>query len=208
MGTVPVNAPPTIIAHEFGHLFGLGDDRKNGQPKGGREGTVMVGGVPSVDPDVVQKIDQDLVNRIGEAIKKQLENEGKKLPECETWAGTLNLRVGACNSELVSEGPVTLGVAPDGSVTGTGSVGYTEIGGVCAGSPLDTTKQPFGVSGTRDREGFHLAVADQYFGATPIDLTVVGTSAEGSAQWGSSTIPVTAAMTLDCKKNCKGEAVG
>jgi len=202
-GTVPVNAPPTVIAHEFGHLFGLGDDRKDGKPKGGREGTVMVGGVPGVDVNVVGEIDQNLINRIGEAIKKHLENKGKKLPTCETWAGTLTNT--ACNSELVSEGPVTLGVAPDGSVTGTGSV---EVGGVCAGIPLDAREDLFGVSGTRDRDGFHLTVADQgFYVIALIDLTVAGTSAEGSAQW-SSTLPATATMTLECKKNCEGEAVG
>ena len=126
-GAIPVDAPPTVVAHEFGHLLGLGDDRANGAPKNGRNGTMMVGGVPGVDPNVVQKIDKNLVNRIGEVIRKHLENQGKKLPKCEVWEGTLNTsltQVGDVNPDPCPgpdeiQGTARFVVNANGKVTGT-----------------------------------------------------------------------------------------
>jgi len=126
-GAIPVDAPPTVVAHEFGHLFGLGDDRANGAPKNGRNGTMMVGGVPGVDVNVVQKIDQNLIDRIGKAITKDLENRGKKLPKCEVWEGTMNTtltQVGdvnpdACPGPDEIQGTARFVVNANGKVTGT-----------------------------------------------------------------------------------------
>ncbi len=109
-GAIPEDAPPTVVAHEFGHLFGLGDDRKDGAPTPGRDGTMMVGGVPSVDVNVVQRIDQDLVDRLGEVIRKHLDNQGKKLAKCQTWSGTVH---STWNGEICTgstEGTITVGV--------------------------------------------------------------------------------------------------
>ncbi len=124
-GQIPVDAPPTVVAHEFGHLMGLGDDRENGKAKGGREGTMMVGGVAGVDPNVVQKIDQNLVKRIGDAIKNHLDNQGRKLPKCETWKGTLRAD-GRCPAY---GGKVTItGTADDDGFT-LGSNSYVFVSG-------------------------------------------------------------------------------
>jgi hypothetical protein len=126
-GAIPVDAPPTVVAHEFGHLFGLGDDRANGAPKNGRDGTMMVGGVPGVDVNVVQEIDQNLIDRIGKAITNDLENQGKKLPKCEVWEGTMKttlIQVGdvnpdACPGPDEIRGTARFVVNANGKVTGT-----------------------------------------------------------------------------------------
>lgn len=83
-GAIPADAPETVVAHEFGHLLGLGDDREGGAPKSGRDGTMMVGGVPGVDLSKLPKIDKDLVDRIGRVIEKHLANQNQRLAGCET----------------------------------------------------------------------------------------------------------------------------
>lgn len=151
-GTIPVNAPPTIVAHEFGHLFGLGDDRKGGKAKPGREGTLMVGGVPGVDPDQPQRIDQDLIDRIGDAIRKHLQNEGKKLPKCETWSGTFRSSNTGSSCTGSAEGDIRLAVA-GAEVTGTIDASETQscppVGGY-------TYSGSFAFTGTFDGEEFRL----------------------------------------------------
>lgn len=147
-GAIPEDAPPTVVAHEFGHLFGLGDDREHGKPKNGRDGTMMVGGVPGVDVNIVQKIDKNLVDRIGDAIQKHLENQGKKLPKCEEWKGTIKhtlTSVGAsgpgdCGSRFEVRGTARFVVAANGKVTGSYDVqgcGVREPHGEFTGTATD-----------------------------------------------------------------------
>jgi hypothetical protein len=190
-GAIPVDAPPTVVAHEFGHLMGLGDDRANGAPKNGRDGTVMVGGVPGVDPNVVQKIDQDLVDRIGEAIKKHRENQGKKLPKCETWKGTMNhtvTGVGAsaghnpCGDPQEIQGTVRFGVAPNGRVTASYDVEGCNVSQPHAEFTGTATDEGFSFPGLIVQTNGELIpkVSPTRARAT---LTNLQGSAAGGAQW-------------------------
>jgi len=161
-GAVPVDAAPTVVAHEFGHLMGLGDDRKNGAPKNGRDGTMMVGGVPGVDVNVVQRIDQQLITRIGEAIEQYLKDQGKKLPKCQTWEGPFtatNNGTDSAGTHCTGEenGTVTLAVDDKDKVTGTieasGSETCTTADGITVTVP---TSGGVGYSGTFEDGEFRL----------------------------------------------------
>ena len=121
-GTWPPLSAATV-AHETGHLLGLGDDYTdikdaNGkvtgfQPLPGRENTMMGTGT--------ENIDQVLIDRIGKIVEKA----GQKLPKC--WAGTMtsssNDTVTASDGGLVCSATWTtalkLTVAADGTLTGT-----------------------------------------------------------------------------------------
>lgn len=83
-GAIPADAPPTVVAHEVGHLLGLGDDREGGAAKAGRSGTLMVGGVPGVDLGKMPRIDKNLVDRLGRVIEKHLANQNLRLAGCDT----------------------------------------------------------------------------------------------------------------------------
>ena len=122
-GTWPPVSAGTV-AHEVGHLIGLGDDYTdikdaNGkvtgsQPLPGREGTQMANSSSL-------NIDQVLIDRIG----KIVENAGQKLPKC--WSGTMtsssNDTVTASDGGLVCSGTWTTAlkftVAADATLTGT-----------------------------------------------------------------------------------------
>jgi hypothetical protein len=145
-GEIPVSAPPTIVAHEFGHLFGLGDDRAKGKAKPGRDGTLMVGGIPGADPNQPALIDQDLINRIGDVILKHLENQKKKIPECESWTGSLSMSLslaGLCEGS--ADGEVHVSVVDD-AVTAT----FSESGSLSCDVPgADfAASNPFQLTGT------------------------------------------------------------
>jgi len=191
-GAIPVDAPPTVVAHEFGHLFGLGDDRKNGAPKTGRDGTMMVGGVAGVDVNVVQKIDQNLIDRIGEAVRKHLENQGKKLPKCDTWKGPISstyTNVTPCMGS--DQGTITVGVVgkdASGTVAVSGSYTCTTELFTVTGAGTVT----FGVTGTFTGDEFRLlweppfvTTGDgpsAYCGAIPERPIVVPVTERGTAQ--------------------------
>jgi len=199
-GAIPEDAPPTVIAHEFGHLMGLGDDRKNGKPKNGRDGTMMVGGVAGVDTNVVQKIDQNLVERIGNAIEKHLDNQGKKLPKCEEWTGKLTSRhsvpLAACT--FTWSGTFDVGVVED-DLIGSGTVSPD---GRCPaqGGPVTIT-------GTADNDGFTLGSNSYVFPAgTRIEKTAPD-RAEGTSAYHDAYNDVMTTFEMKCRKNC-GEAVG
>jgi hypothetical protein len=67
------------LAHEFGHLLGLGDDYgEGGEALPGREGTLMADG---------DLIDQNLVDRLAGLAR----GANPDVPACETWAGTMDL---------------------------------------------------------------------------------------------------------------------
>jgi hypothetical protein len=140
VGTIPVNAPPLVVAHEFGHLFGLGDDRnKDGTPKPNRGPTVMVGGAHGNDPNGPIVIDQALIDRIAKqianAIDLGLANNGERLPTCETWSGTIRSESSGAQCTGEESGTIELAVI-DGKVTGTATASgsYT-----CAGVTIATS---------------------------------------------------------------------
>lgn len=110
---------PRDLAHELGHLFGLGDDYATDadgtqETLPGREGTLMDGG---------DRVDQELVDRILDLVKRS----GKQLPEC--WEGTVDSAVsavglsrggqGLCPDPTFVQGTARIVVAADGSATGT-----------------------------------------------------------------------------------------
>jgi len=198
-GQIPVDAPPTVVAHEFGHLMGLGDDRENGKAKGGREGTMMVGGVAGVDPNVVQKIDQNLVKRIGDAIKNHLDNQGRKLPKCETWTGTPRAEhsvAGSC--AFTWNGTFDFGVVED-QLTGSGTV---TPDGRCPAYGGKVT-----ITGTADDDGFTLGSNSYVFvSGTRVEKTAPD-HAEGMSEFHDAYNDVTTTLEMECVKNC-GEAVG
>jgi hypothetical protein len=194
-GTIPVNAPPTVVAHEFGHVFGLGDDRQGGMAKPGRDGTLMVGGADGVDPNQPLRIDKDLVDRIGKLIEKHLEKQGKKLPACESWQGTF--RQGIINCPGTDEWILRISVAKDGSVIGNGTL--TSPGILCPDSELAPEGLTLLVSGNRDRNAFHLTFVP--CACPPLDLRVAGNAAKGSAQ-DPPPVGSTYAVELTCKRGC------
>jgi len=198
-GAIPVDAPPTVVAHEFGHLMGLGDDRANGAPKDGRDATMMVGGVPGVDPNVVQKIDKDLINRLGEAIAKHLKNQGKTLPNCQTWKGTLrsdHTVAGACT--FTWSGTFDFGVV-ENLVIGTATVAPNGGCGGLAG--------PVTITGEADRDGFTLGSASYLLAAgTRVEKTAPD-AAEGISEYHDAYNDVVTTFNMECRKNC-GTEVG
>ena len=197
-GDIPHDAPPTVVAHEFGHIMGLGDDRENGKAKEGREGTVMVGSVPGVDTNVVQEIDQNLVNRIGEVIRKDLERQGKKLPPCEQWHGSLESQhnvAGGCT--FTWSGSYDFGVVKK-QVLGTGTITPDGCNGLAG---------PVTITGTADDDGFTLG-SDSYLLAagTRIEKTD-RRHAKGTSEYHDAYNDVVTTFTMECKKGCE-EPVG
>jgi hypothetical protein len=105
------------IAHEVGHILGLGDDYTDvvnsegevvgSEPKPGREGTLLDSG---------SSVDQEIVDRIGENAAEQLE-----LPPCIN--GTVNIVQEETRDNEVRTATVdfAVAVAPDesGQMTGT-----------------------------------------------------------------------------------------
>lgn len=137
-GAIPVDAPPFVVAHEFGHLFGLGQDSEDGMLKGGRNiDTPMVGGdVPGVDLTRLPRVDRNLITRIGKIIEQYLKDRGKKLEPCVAWNGPIKTTYMAsiegvtCTAE--ENGAVTLGVVGDevsGTIEASGSETCTGPGG-------------------------------------------------------------------------------
>ena len=117
-GTMPADATPTVIAHEFGHVIGLGDDRDaSGNTLPGRGKTLMVGGANGVTPNTKLRIDKALVDRLG----NQLANLGKI--NCGVaWNGTVRSTfTDAYGCTGTDEGTITVRVV-DKKASGTVAV--------------------------------------------------------------------------------------
>jgi len=156
-GTMPADATPTVIAHEFGHVIGLGDDRDaSGNTLPGRGKTLMVGGANGVTPNTKLRIDKALVDRIG----NQLANLGKI--KCgEVWEGTLHSEGGGvgCPTE-VWDGRVAFRVTGDGKIVGTGVL-VTTLALNCASEPAATYTEEFTVRGQATPGRLALLFRDQ-----------------------------------------------
>lgn len=204
-GTVPANVPATVVAHEFGHLFGLGDDRADGAPEDGRNGTMMVGGVEGVDVNVVQNIDKNLIDRIGKIIERYLKDKNKKpLPKCQTWKGPIKgaLTTPGCSPTNPSvEGELEVGVVRN-QVVGTGS--WVEQAFSCGGTTAGPFELSFPITGTKTDDQFNLDL-----GSDALSMTIVDSTASGSFEvFGAGGYGSNLTFTLECQKNCDEEAVG
>ncbi len=139
------------LAHEMGHLFGLGDDYVrdedgNVSPLEGREGTLMDSG-DAVDPA--------LVDRLGASLLEA--GYGDQLPRCEVWTGTLDVRAefgSPYECEVSWRGEVTLTVEPDGTTSGSGRVAAD--GSTC---PAGASTGSIVVTGTKTASSFELTYA-------------------------------------------------
>jgi hypothetical protein len=213
-GDIPWNAPPTVVAHEFGHLLGLGDDRENGKPKNGRDGTVMVGGAEGVDVNVMQEIDIDLLDRIGEVLKHTKQG----LPKCQGWNGPIKTTYFAsglgvtCTAE--ENGTVSLAVV-DGEVSGTIEASGSET---CTG-PVSSITEPTAivlrVIGTFEDRAFRLDVSEVIgdHALTPSCVTgVIEIPVEhgtGSAQLTFNSVPgYTTTCDIEVERRIADAAVG
>lgn len=160
VGDIPVNATAYVVAHEFGHLLGLGDDRRNGAPKPGYGlADVMVGGVPGVDLGQTPAIDTKVIDRIGEVLKDTKQG----LPKCRAWNGPIRsttqvtMTVSGVTIECTGEenGTVTLAVVDD-AVSGT----LEASGSVTCTGPVSTSTEPTAVAirltGTLEDGAFRL----------------------------------------------------
>jgi hypothetical protein len=203
-GAIPVDAPPLVVAHEFGHLFGLGQDSENGMPKPGRPvDTVMVGGgVPGVDLGKPPRIDQNLITRIGRIIERYLKDQNKKpLPRCETWKGPIKGSITApgCSPTNPSvDGEIEVGVVRD-QVVGTGS--WVEQAYSCGGITAGPFQLSFPIMGTKTDDQFDLELGPDALSMIIVDSKASGTfEVFGNAGFGSSLT-----FTLERENN---EAVG
>ncbi|MGQ0803359.1 MAG: hypothetical protein ACT4PI_05790 [Actinomycetota bacterium] len=202
-GAIPVDAPPTVIAHEFGHLFGLGQDSENGAPKSGHDlDDVMVGGVPGADLTRNPDIDKKVIDRIGKIIERYLKDQNKKpLPKCQTWKGPINGSISApgCSPTNPSvEGDIEVGVVRN-RVVGTGS--WVEQAYSCGGTTVGPFDLSFPITGTKTDDQFNLELGPDALSMTIVDSTASGSfEVFGAGGFGSS---LTFTLTRE-----NGEAVG
>jgi hypothetical protein len=218
------------LAHEMGHLFGLGDDYardENGDTASldGRDGTLM---------DQGDAIDSVLAQRVGD----QIIGAGyvDQLPECWKGSGTFTSTAtypdeaaSTCRDEWSME--YTFVVTADGSIDGSG-VANRVAEAVC---PFGTGGNQwqvvhFGVHGSRDGdtlspalalESYEPADGVEYAGflaafwsngssepGPPVALTVVGEAANGPADWSfqsgepPATYATTGTLDAQCTLNC------
>lgn len=218
-GAIPVDAAPVVVAHEFGHLFGLGDDRENGAPKAGRDiDTVMVGGVPGVDLTQTPRVDQNLIDRIGKVIERYLKDQHKKpLPKCQAWTGTVRSTWNGSVCSGSTEGTITVGVVDDqasgpvafsGTYTcpgipysGSGSVTATVLGKFTGEAFRFQVDSDIVQSGDLGTPGC-ISVPDR---PIVVPVTERGT-AQASFDWAIVTEKYTCEITLD--RQSDDEAVG
>lgn len=106
-------------------------------------------------------------------------NEGSNCAQYykgEVWEGTFRQENLGCTG--VDEWTLEVVVADDNSVTGNGTL--TSPGILCPNSALAPAGLTLRISGNRDGSGFHLTVVP--CACPPLDLSVAGNKAEGSAQ--------------------------
>ena len=173
------------VAHEVGHLLGLGDDYsdvggtyrdKKSIPEPGREGTLMAGG------DV---IDQALVDVLGTLLDGLA-----MLPEC--WTGTLKgswtTTTAQCRGSSF-EGKIELtvlaGAAIEDAVKGTIGIAETVD---CLGFPSEPFAGSAVLGGTFDGEEFRitgdgLSGGVNVWGCFNVPAIHAGTSGSASAEW-------------------------
>ncbi len=200
-GAWDAELPANGVAHEVGHLIGLGDDYvvtstspRRTEPKPGRANSMMADGGP---------VDKALIDGIGQ----QLEKLGK-IDKCERWTGTI---AGLEHEPLLSaggdqpiEGAVTVIVDKHDATTTTGHVVYHDNSG-------DHTFTLDGLKGTKTKKGFTF---DNPGGTEAFPLPAVSLSsrstAEGKYHYDFPTVYgngfFEATLKLACT-NCK-EAVG
>jgi hypothetical protein len=152
-GTMPADATPTVIVHEFGHVIGLGDDRDAaGNAVGSDPHGIMVGGATGITPNTKLKIGKNHVDRIGD----QLANLGKVT--CgQVWKGTIQGSVSApaCSpSSVPVNGELSLNVQKNGDVRGRG--GWTEDAFSCGGAEVAAMTLAFPITGRKDGDRFTL----------------------------------------------------
>jgi hypothetical protein len=171
---------PRDFAHEFGHLFGFGDDYdENGEPLPGREGTLMDNG---------DLIDQNLVNRLIDLVR----DSGEQLPECweGEWAEGSGFEYGSfCPQFVPISGTISFAVAEDGSLSGDyewANDPYT------CGGPAPSVPNKGEVTGERTADGFLLTIFGEGY---PLTLTRQGNEASGKVEAGSNT---THAISVHC----------
>lgn len=152
--------PEGGIAHEVGHLLGLGDDYtevgvnpRRTRPKPGRENTLMADGGP---------VDKALVDRLGDLLRK-----ANKIPSC--WKGALRTgskriyvaqdgRTRTCTDSW--EGEFSFSVDKKGKVSGSGTLNRTSPAACTFTAPTDEIDQYMvAVTGAEERGAFALQFA-------------------------------------------------
>ena len=171
------------LAHELGHLLGLGDDYHEGEPVEGREGTLMAGlagGADYVDRAIVD----DILKLIREA--------GYRLPECwdGDWEGSTALP-GCSPADVPLHGTISFTVDADGAVSGRNAVAHETF--TCG--PQSQPNARFGgdFTGRRTEAGFELDVFAGT-GYPPLELLRTGDEAAGEYEVG----PQRGRITVRC----------
>jgi hypothetical protein len=156
---------PLVLAHELGHVFGLGDDytrNANGTVSSlpGRERTLMDDGFV---------IDQALIDRLGDLARRS----GAQLPQC--WEGTATIATSAVYPEGGTscqdgwELEFTFVVTGEGTIDGLGTADLTSTP-TCS-FPIDPTPwqdhAEYRVLGEETAGGFSLRFALAPPGLTP-----------------------------------------
>ena len=197
-GAMPADATPTVIAHEFGHVIGLGDDRDAGGNAFNRG--LMAGGSRNADGTVNTEnselpIGKNLVDRIG----RQLEGLGK-ITCSQAWNGDVRGTIQTPGCAPVSQrGDIRIAVKEDGSLTGSG----TTISGAYScdnGASIPEMSNSYGITGTKTRGAFTLTFQDGVQLRAPIH----GRRASGTQDTGAGTVTV----TLRCRGDGCDEAAG
>jgi hypothetical protein len=176
------------IAHEFGHLIGLIDEYE----------------VISEEPRVTRPLpgfeDSLMAERGGTVNQSHIDKAMiANKADCEVWEGAWNGQHNTPVAGVVSRdsGDVRLMVAPDGSVTGGGSILQVTEGG--------SARHSLTLAGTRTEDAFRLTATGPG-GTIDIVVPIRGTSAEGSWEVGAGGTTYSGTIRLECV-NCE-QAVG